>query len=538
MNYEETKNNLYRKYTTSGIPESIAIKMSENVAQKKTGERVGGGLFGSLKKQVVGAVKDLPDDFKAVKDNVTETYNRGIDRTSDSLYKYMTGKQGFGSSLLQVTGETLKTGANLVGDAVIGIGSIATTEEQENSIKKYLTHTVGKALESETVQNGMAKYKQYKENHPERVANLEASLGFVEAFAEVTGLGFAKRGASALQKSGKQTLSKIGEKTSKIFKKSEKQTLSKIGEKTSKPFNKSEKQTLSKIGDKNPNGYIRKIINKGKNIGDKIVNFTLSKYNGDSLIQKAIKLSIKKGKNLKLSKEKLSLANKTVLEYGYKPTTLTEFANAVTKTKKTIWDKVKKGIEEKGSTKINLKPIAQNIKNMANEKAIKVTSPEDIPVLKKIAKNLESIGSIDIDVAQRVKQLYNSMLDNSYGKFEISASKENAFKKINKDIGEQINDLVENIPIKDLKKKYGALMEIEDDIYKRIIVAERQNPEGLIKGISRIEGLSNIFSGIIGGDFRKIGKGSGQAILGNIHSKINDGDNLIKIGFEKIIEKN
>lgn len=212
MNYTPQEQEKYSKFRSMGMTHEASLEIVNKV-KAKNGEqvetkpsnpflrRVANNSFNTTPAAAIAKrIKDIPDDVQAAGSAIKQSFDRGVERVSDPLFKYIQGEQGFGSSLLQVTGETLRTGANIVGDAFVGAASLFTTEEQENKIKEGLGKVVGQAMDSEVVQNAMDKYNEFKRNNPEKAANLEASLGFVEAALEVTGLGIAKRGANGVRR--------------------------------------------------------------------------------------------------------------------------------------------------------------------------------------------------------------------------------------------------------------------------------------------------------------------------------------------------
>lgn len=542
MEYTPQEKEKYSKFRSMGMTHEASLEVVNKV-KAKNGDTVetkpANPFLRRAANRVVDTVKDIPDDIQAAGSAIKQSFDRGVDRVSDPLAKYIQGEQGFGSSLLQVTGETLRTGANIVGDAFVGAASLVTTEEDENKIKEGLGKVVGQAMDSEVVQNAMDKYNEFKRNNPEKAANLEARLGFVEAALEVTGLGIAKRTGTAALRGTKQGLNATIDGANAA-----RRAAGEFADNTIDGV----KGGINNVKESITSGNL---ITDAKNLASKVTepvgklediaaDKLLSNYSADDLIHRAVKPRIIKGKNLKNTKAKAEIANRTVLEYGFKPTSMAEFGDAVTKSKKQIWDQVIKGVEDARGTgaKVEIKSIAERIKQVADDPAIALTDPGEVKVLKELAENLISQGDeVAIDVAQRMKQIFNSQLSKKFGEFTVSDLKVNALKEINTHIGKQIDELIDSIPVKDLKKKYGALSEIEDDIYKRVVVASRQNPEGLLKGFSRIEGAANVFSGLIGRNPALAGKGLAQAVGGRIVGKLNDGDSLIKTAFERLAKE-
>ena len=253
---------------------------------------------------------------------------------------------------------------------------------------------------------------------------------------------------------------------------------------------------------------------------------------------RAIKPRIIKGKTLMNAKVDMQKANEAIVEYGRKPQNVKEYAEAVTATKKEVWEKEIAPKLEVGSTKeVDAEIIAGKIRQMANDPALRRLDPNAINRLETIADNLVADGAtIDVPTAEKLKQLINGELNGQFGQFNVSDVEKNAKKLITKELGTQLDDILSNIPgeFAEAKKKYGALRAIEDDVQKRYVVFERANPESLVDSVSKVSGLGDIAKGILARDVSEISKGGFKLVAGRIQKRANDANIMVKRSFDKM----
>ena len=80
------------------------------------------------------------------------------------------------------------------------------------------------------------------------------------------------------------------------------------------------------------------------------------------------------------------------------------------------------------------------------------------------------------------------------------------------------------------------MRQAEEDALKRLVVFERQNPQGLIESVSKISGIGNVVKGVVSMNPADIARGVGELAIGKIQKSANDADNLIKKAFGAIEE--
>jgi len=255
-------------------------------------------------------------------------------------------------------------------------------------------------------------------------------------------------------------------------------------------------------------------------------------------IFRAVKPTITTGRNKAAVRDTLNLANRELLERGSNPTNFKEYTEALTNAKQSVWQEVESKLNSagKGDT-VDLSGIAQKLKDLAGSPTLLRSDRTASARIQKMAESLTSQGKkIGVQDAEKLKQYLNSELSGAFGKFKYSNAEQNAKKMMTAEIGKQLDEILSNIPgeFSGLKKKYGALREIEEDALKRLIVFERQNPQGLVDSFSKISGVGNILKGIMTASPADIAKGAGEIALGQIQKKANDADAIIKKVFEKL----
>lgn len=250
---------------------------------------------------------------------------------------------------------------------------------------------------------------------------------------------------------------------------------------------------------------------------------------------RAIKPRITKGTDLRRVKSQMELANQTIIDAGFKPTGLKEYADAVYSTKKSVWDQIDDKLQA-GATagkEIDLVEIATKVLDRAEDPALLRTNPQAAKQLTKIAEDMVKLGdNVSVLEAERMKQLLNAELDGAFGDFDLSKHAKEAKKMITKEIGDQLDDVLSTLPdeFRELKIKYGALSAIEEDILKRAIVFERQNPEGLVDMLTKTEAAAEL----VFGNMQSRAKAIARLTMGQRLKKANDANELIKRAFEKL----
>lgn len=256
---------------------------------------------------------------------------------------------------------------------------------------------------------------------------------------------------------------------------------------------------------------------------------------------KAIKPSITVGRNLSTAKETVGKANKAIIDLGIKaPTNVREYTTALTEAKQRVWQQIETKLSGAGTTKVDIGTIADRVKQMADDPNLLRIDQRAASKLANIARSLESQGrEMSVADAESLKQYINSELKGAFGKFNLSNAEQNAKKMITAEIGKQLDDILSSVPneFSDMKKLYGAVRQTEEDALKRLVVFERQNPQGLIESYSKISGVGNIIKGVATLNPSEVVKGASEVIMGQVQRRANDADTLIKKAFERLDTK-
>lgn len=263
----------------------------------------------------------------------------------------------------------------------------------------------------------------------------------------------------------------------------------------------------------------------------------LSNYSVGELLNKAIKPSsagVKKARNTVAELEKLS----TIIQpYATEPVDdIFKLYDASKLARKDIWNKVTTAFKGSNAT-VPTSQFRKIVDDIGADKVQQSISPTDIKQLDALVQRMEqNFGDeMPIDAAEELKEFFNAELKGSFGKTDIGETYKRGLQKMNEFIGSTLNEKLSTLPneFAQLKKDYGILASYSDDIAQRAIVAGRQNPSSLVTSFTRVEGVSNVLSGLLTAQPSMVLKGAGQAVLGKVHSNLNNSDQLIKEAFNR-----
>jgi uncharacterized protein YjbJ (UPF0337 family) len=402
-------------------------------------------------------------------------------------------KQAKGESIFESVINTERQQIRGLGEVAGAVGDVAmravelayktgvdkkTQEAIKTKASEFLQTPQGQEALS-VLQQGTEAWGEFKKSNPEIAKDLEASFNIVTAIPAGKGLGMAGKEAKAITSDVAMTAGKL----------------------------------------------------VGKDAGEKVSNQMF----------RAVKPTLTVKRNKKMVRENLNSANQELVGQGIKPTNFKEYAEGLSTAKKNVWSKIESKITSAGETaSVNLKDISDKLKSIASNQNLLRTDKGAAAKIENMADSLISQGkSVSVQDAELIKQYVNSELSGAFGKFNLSNAEQNAKKLITAEIGKQLDDIMSKVPgeFSGLKKKYGALREIEEDAMKRLIVFERQNPAGLVDSISRISGVGNIIKGIATLSPSEIAKGAGEIAVGQIQKRANDADLIVKKAFERLYKK-
>lgn len=277
----------------------------------------------------------------------------------------------------------------------------------------------------------------------------------------------------------------------------------------------------------------------------------------DKPITKAIRPSVagrKSANRIRSLKQDARLAVDTIVENkqnlsfvddsgqavsGRLPQNLDEFSQAVSQTKKDVFDtysalKTKAGGELRI---IDLDSIADEIAKGVDNVVAKDLTPETFKYAENLANTLKDRGFFSIDEAQEAVQVLNNRLKafyrnpnpNDASKRVVDAAfANNLRKRLNRIIGEETG---KNFGA--LKQRYGALAAIENDVNRRLIVDARRNARGLID-FTDIFSAGQIAEGIATNNPSSLIRGGVGLTVKNIISKANDPNRAIRKMFDSV----
>lgn len=263
----------------------------------------------------------------------------------------------------------------------------------------------------------------------------------------------------------------------------------------------------------------------------------LNNYSVGELLNKAIKPSaagVKKARNTVVELEKLS---GIIQPYAAEPIDdIFKLYDASKLARKDIWDKVTTAFKGSDAT-VPVSSFRKIVDNINANKVQQSINPNEIKQLDELVKRMEeNFGDkMPVNAAEEFKEFFNAELKGSFGKTDIGETYKRGLQKMNEYIGNVLNEKLSALPneFAQLKKDYGILASYSDDIAQRAIVAGRQNPSSLVTSFTRVEGVSNVLSGLLTAQPSMVLKGAGQAVLGKVHSNLNNSDKLIKEAFNR-----
>jgi hypothetical protein len=414
----------------------------------------------------------------------------------------------------------VETGFRTVGDVVATVGDVAgaaLAPQVEKLAEKEWAKPAFEALAS-----GLDKYEDWKNS-----SELNRRTGEVlEGIINITDLAGGVAGGKIAGKTSAKVVKRVFDTTKAIPERI--RSVRKTLPTTSKQTPASQKPTfLQKNFTENP------AITGALNDIKVMVGLPDSAPSID-LTFRAVKPRLTKKINLRRVKAQMALANETITENGFKPKSIKEYADSIYKSKKKVWGKIQSQLDEgqAAGVKIDLVPTAVKILDRAEDPALLRTNRRAALQLTELAENLVKYGDeIDILEAERIKQMINAELSGVFGDMDLSKHAKEAKKMITRDIGIQLDDKLGSLDdsFRDLKIKYGALSSIEDDVLKRAIVFERQNPEGLADILTKTEAAAEL----VFGNAKSRARAIARLTMGKRLKEANNVDKMIERAFSK-----
>jgi len=226
------------------------------------------------------------------------------------------------------------------------------------------------------------------------------------------------------------------------------------------------------------------------------------------------------------------------------PDSLKTFSDAISQTKKKVFNEYDSLLKEAGDTGVSLNTLTiaddlANVKKSSKWAVIEDNFPEVVKYVDDKISILKNRKSYTLEQAQEVIKAYNNSLEAFYrnpspegfGKVTVDAMIVNNMRKnldelINATTGEQYQAL---------KAQYGALREIEEDVAKRFIIDAKKNQKGLVD-FTDVFSAGDIVAGLTTGNPAFLLKGAAQKTVVEWFKSINNPNNIIKKMFNNVNE--
>ena len=226
---------------------------------------------------------------------------------------------------------------------------------------------------------------------------------------------------------------------------------------------------------------------------------------------------------------------------GQLPKNLSEFSDAISQTKKKIYseyDVLAKNAGENGAL-VSTEWIINELKQLENNRTLRLANPGIDGIISNMKKGLEEIDNLTVEEAQtfsqhlnqNLKAFYKNWNANDIGRSTVEALVNNNLKKA---IDESIeNALWQGEQYSHLKKQYGQLRNIEEEVAKRALVDQRKNAKNLFD-LTDIYSANQVIDSLANLNPIGLVKWGATSLIKNWYKKLNDPDVQIKKLFENI----
>lgn len=227
---------------------------------------------------------------------------------------------------------------------------------------------------------------------------------------------------------------------------------------------------------------------------------------------------------------------------GRSPKSLSEMLQAVGQTKENIFNRYAPMIESASQqgAKVDGKAIADKLRAFAAQEDVQMANPELGKYATDVASRWED-KVIPLTTAENVAKRFNAMLKQKYQQGKITGADVSSAHVDDMVVRHLRNEIADKAGVADLKARYGALAGLESDLAKRVIVAGRQNPVGLVESMANMQSGADIAGGVAlsmaTGNPAYMGfalRGIGAKAVGNFIKSANSPDVNIARMFSKI----
>lgn len=455
------------------------FKPSRFVADKTPEDKLQEALAPSLGSRIGSAIQKRGDEvYSAITDSKQSPVTRGFKATASAF-------GGIGDVLT----ETVK--------------SVPVVKDVYSAVEGGIKSGAGSLI------NRLSETPLFKEasQSPEGTKKLEEVLSILSSSGEISGNILAAEGV----KTSLNQATKLAEASPRLV------------------------SQLTQKSEENIRGSLLKSFEKGVKPGlfGKKSLAKLEDYRDD--VVEAVKVIKQNKANLSFADD----ASDDVIETinGQSPKTLQQFAESIDQTKRKVfsdYDSMAKAANESG---ITLKPskIADELDTVINSKSLRVSNPEAISYAQSRKDLWSSIDDLSTTDAQDIVQNLNKSLEAFYRNPSYDAASKAAIdaliaNKLRSSLDETISSL-QGEGYSALRKQYGALKAIENDVLRATLRQSRANIKGLIDYTDIFSG-GQVVSGLLTLNPQLIATGAVQKGIASFYKYLNSPNRAIENVFK------
>jgi len=214
------------------------------------------------------------------------------------------------------------------------------------------------------------------------------------------------------------------------------------------------------------------------------------------------------------------------------PSSLQEHLDAVSQARQDAFKiyNDKKIAAEGNGVEIDLSPVANTLRQAAQDRALNTVRPSVVQYMNDLADRFKSTGRFTPSEAQSALQAYNSLVDWSKATPEVAAN-----AMVEKSVAAQLKNLLDDAIMNDGnpgyaadRLKYGRLAKMEKEAAHRARVAGRAAPSSLFDGMAGVLSSAELVSGLLSMNPASIARAGGIKAFQSIRNKMNSPDYQIK----------
>ena len=417
-----------------------------------------------------------------------------------------------------IGGRTFQGVAGVIGEATIGAGKVALTQEAEDGVSRIAQKAAQGVADTEIAQDLAGWYNNLD---PRTRDQVDAAGGYVSLLTELVGVKGAKVAGKPLQEGVEATVPAIRQGADAVT-----QTARQAGEavvqKVDTMFVPSEAKLQSKV-DTLFTKAVRPTMQGKQNIGQ---------------MEKAREQAVEAVRTINRNSPNLKYTDDLGQEItGRTPESLREFSQSIQQTKQDIYKQYNDLAKQAGDNGVTVNPnkFADEFDSFINDKAVQVAAPETIQYAKSMRERFGEIGDLAPEDIENVIKLYNQDLSTFYKNPTADQGRKIAVDAmIVNNLRKQLDEAISNstgAEYQALKKQYGALRSIEKDVLNATIRDARKNVAGLIDFTDIFSG-GQLAAGVISMNPAAIGGAAAQRGIKTYFKYLNDPNVQVKKMFQ------